>query len=133
MLDSNTIGGADGKTDVVGSAGQYPHDGHADEPRDQRPQGISADAISPLHVVDGDQQALPISEPREMACDTVDEQQRLGGQPANLLEFGRRQEGIAAGAEEPDHRRPWPGLLDLVALASGETDVHVRRLTTNLR
>ena len=76
----NTIGGADGKTDVVGSAGQHPHDGDADEPRDQRPQGISADAIRPLHVVDGEQQALPISQPSEMACDTVDEQQRLGGQ-----------------------------------------------------
>ncbi len=33
-----------------------------------------------------------------MAGDTVDEQQRLGDQRANLLEFGRRQERIAAGA-----------------------------------
>ena len=51
----NTIGGARSKTDVIGSAGQYPHDGDADDPRDQCPQGISADAIGPLHVVDSEQ------------------------------------------------------------------------------
>jgi hypothetical protein len=72
MVDSNTIGGADGKTDVVGSAGQYPHDGDVDEPGDARPHGISADTISPLHVVDGDQDALRISQSGEMARDTVD-------------------------------------------------------------
>jgi hypothetical protein len=64
VLDSNTIGRTDGKTDIVGSAGQYPHDGYTDEPSDQRPQRISADPIGPLHVVDGDEQALPVSQPR---------------------------------------------------------------------
>jgi hypothetical protein len=40
VLDVDTIGGADDKTDVVGSADQYPYDGKADATGTQRPQGI---------------------------------------------------------------------------------------------
>jgi hypothetical protein len=98
VFNVNTIGSADGKTDLVRSTGQHPYDGGPNEPRDQRPQSISTNSIGPLHVVDSDQQALPISQPGEMACDAVDEQQWLGDQRANLLEFGLRQEGIAARA-----------------------------------
>jgi len=34
VLDLNRIGGAGGKTDVIGSAGQHPNNGPADESRD---------------------------------------------------------------------------------------------------
>jgi hypothetical protein len=98
VFNVNTIGGADGKTDLVRSTRQHPHEGGPNESRDQRPQSISANSIGLLHVVDRNQQALPISQPGEMACDAVDEQQWLRDQRVNLLEFGLRQEGITARA-----------------------------------
>jgi hypothetical protein len=98
VLNANTVGGANCKANVVGTAGQHPNDRKAYEPRDQRAQGISADAISPLHVVNGDQQALPVGKPGEMVGDSIDKQQRLGRQLANLLEFRRRQKGLGTGA-----------------------------------
>jgi hypothetical protein len=68
-----------------------------------------------------------------MICDAIDEQQWLPGDADNLFELRRGEKGITPAAQQTDHRRAGARLLDFVALASGHPDIHMCRLTTDLR
>src|ERR1700756_4784063 len=133
MLNPDDIRGAYGQTGILGATAQHPHYRLTGQSRDQRPQRISAESVCPLYVVDRDHHAVAARQPLEVGRDAIDQYQWLTSLRGSLLEFRGSQQGVTSGAYQSDDRRAWAGLLDFIALASGDPDAHVGCLTADLR
>ena len=119
--------------DGVVAAGEHPHHGQAGQPRQQAAQKEPADPVGPLEVIDRDEQRMHGGEFLQAGRDAVGEQQRFADHAGDLLVLVRSGQRVPPCAQRRDHRGTGPDLLDRIALAAADPDLHAGRVLTDLR
>jgi hypothetical protein len=117
----------------VVAAGEQPHDGQAGQPRQQAAQEEPADPVGPLEVIDRDQQWLQGGEIFQAGSNAIGEQQRFADHAGDLLVLSGTDQRIPPCAQRRDHRGTGADLLDRIALAAADPDLHAGRVLADLR
>ncbi len=118
--------------DGVVAAGEHPHHGPAGQPRQHAAQEEPADPVGPLEIIDREKQRMHGGEVFQAGRDAVSEQQRLADHAGDLLVLSGSGQRFPPCAQRRDHRGTGPDLLDRIALAAADPDLHASRMLTDL-